>query len=147
MSRFSTSIIVHKPLERIFHLVLCERTMPLWISGFQKIELLHGKPGKAQSKYILTIEDRGKLVEVKHDLVEIRKFELIRLRMEHPDVITYSDIVFESMGNKTKIECHVQVEGKGFAVKMAIGIVKGILQIRQEKDYRAFKRVIEQSKG
>ncbi len=145
MGTFNTSVIVRKPLDRTFPLLLCESTMPLWISGFKSIELLHGEVRQANSKYLLHVEDRGRIVKVKQDILEITDLELIRTRLEHPDVITYSDIHFEAIGQQTKISCHVKVHGKGFAVKMAMGIAKSILRSRQEKDYKRFKQVLEQA--
>lgn len=145
MSSIQTIITIAKPLRKAFDAFLDENLMAQWVSGFQKIEIIRGEPRKQHSKYIMTLEQDGKPVAVTQELVEIIDMKYIYVRMEHPDVLTYSEISFDNINNNsTKIHCLTKIHGKGFKIKMLMPVVKTILDTRQQKDYRLFRELLEQ---
>jgi hypothetical protein len=68
------------------------------------------------------------------------------LHMEHPELIMISEIIFNNADGKTELLCKAEITGKNLKVKLAMPIVKSILESRNEKDYRAFKKAVEKIK-
>lgn len=144
MSSIQTIISIKKPIKKTFDSFLDEALMAQWVSGFQKIEIIRGEPKKQHSKYILTLELDGKPVAVTQEIVEVIENEYLYLRMEHPEIITYSEISFTSENvDTTKVFCNCKVMGKGFKIKMLMPVVKNILDVRQQRDYKIFREVLE----
>jgi hypothetical protein len=145
MSSIQTIITVKKPIRKTFDSFLDENLMTQWISGFQKIELIRGEPKKQHSKYILTLEFEGKPVAVTQEIVEVVDHQFLYIRMEHPDIITYSEITFNPTSiDTTKVHCLSKIMGKGFKIKMLMPVVKSILDTRQQKDYQLFRNLLEE---
>lgn len=145
MSSIQTIITVKKPIRKTFDSFLDENLMTQWISGFQKIELIRGEPKRQHSKYILTLEFDGKPVAVTQEIVEVIDQQFLYIRMEHPDIITYSEIAFNPINtDTTKIHCLSKIMGKGFKIKMLMPVVKSILDTRQQKDYQLFRNLLEE---
>jgi hypothetical protein len=145
MSSIQTIITVKKPIRKTFDSFLDENLMTQWVSGFQKIELIRGEPKKQHSKYILTLEFEGKPVAVTQEIVEVVDQQFLYIRMEHPDIITYSEITFNSTSiDTTKVHCLSKIMGKGFKIKMLMPVVKSILDTRQQKDYQLFRSLLEE---
>jgi uncharacterized membrane protein len=144
MSSIQTIITVNKPIKKTFDSFLDENFMAQWVSGFQKIEIIRGEPKQQHSKYILTLDFDGKLTAVTQEIVEIIDQQFIYIRMEHPDIITYSEISFNSTAiDSTKVHCLSKVMGKGFKIKMLMPVVKNILDSRQQRDYKMFRELLE----
>jgi hypothetical protein len=144
MSSIQTIITVNKPIKKTFDSFLDENFMAQWVSGFQKIEIIRGEPKQQHSKYILTIDFDGKLTAVTQEIVEIIDQQFLYIRMEHPDIITYSEISFSPTAiDSTKVHCLSKVMGKGFKIKMLMPVVKNILDSRQQRDYKTFRELLE----
>lgn len=144
MNSVQTIISVEKPLRKAFEAFLDENIMQHWIAGFQKIEIIRGEPRKQHSKYILTLELDGKPIAVTQEIVEIIDGQYIYTRMEHPEIITYSEISFDALNSQvTKIHCLTKIHGKGLKIKMLMPVVKTILDKRQQQDYKNFRNIIE----
>lgn len=143
MSGFVTKVKVNKPVEHTFGLFLDERTMAHWISGFRGIEILSGKPRSADSLYRMMIDFNGEALQIYQKLLEVERNERLFVQMEHPEFITYSEILFEQAGLTTEMLCKVKIEGKNLKMKLAMPLVKSILEIRNKKDYQVFKQVAE----
>ncbi len=145
MHAISTIVSVNKPLYKTFEMFLDEHLMGQWVSGFQKIELIRGEPKKQHSKYIMTLVHDNRPVAVTQELVEIIDNQFLYFRMEHPDIITYSEINFHSVSvDVTNIHCISKIHGKGFKTKIMMPVVKTILESRQQRDYNLFRSLVEQ---
>lgn len=144
MSTIQTIVTVNKPIKKTFNSFLDENFMSQWISGFQKIEIIRGEPKQQHSKYILTLDFEGKLTAVTQEIVEVIDQQFLYIRMEHPDVITYSEISFSPISiDSTKVHCLCKVMGKGFKIKMLMPVIKSVLDTRQQKDYKKFRELLE----
>ncbi len=144
MSTIQTIVTINKPIRKTFDSFLDESYMSQWVSGFQKIELIRGEPKKQHSKYILTLDFEGKPVAVTQEIIELIDDEYLCLRMEHPEIITYSEITFSSINvDATKVFCNCKIVGKGFKIKMLMPVVKNILDARQQRDYKVFREILE----
>jgi hypothetical protein len=143
MCGFVTKVKVNKPVEHTFRLFLDEEMMAHWISGFKGIEILSGKPRSAESLYRMMIDFNGEALQIYQKILEVHQNERLLIHMEHPEFITYSEILFEEAGTGTDLLCKVKIEGKNLKMKLAMPFVKSILVSRNEKDYMVFKQVAE----
>lgn len=143
MAGFVTKVRVNKSAENIFRLYLDEAIMPHWISGFKGIEILRGEPRATDSFYRMYLDYNGENLQLYQKLLEVCPHEKLLVQMEHPDFITYSEILFRQAGEVTELCCKVKIEGKNLKVKLALPFVKSILEERNQKDYMVFKQVVE----
>lgn len=114
-----------------------------WVSGFKGIEILSGKPRSADSLYRMMIDFNGENLHIYQKLLEVEHNVRLFVQMEHPEFITYSEILFEQAGLATEMFCKVKIEGKSIKMKLAMPLVKAILESRNNKDYQVFKKVAE----
>src|SRR5687767_13519993 len=112
MSSFVTKVQVNKPVGHTFRLFLDEEMMAHWISGFKGIEILQGKPRQAESFYRMMIHFDGADVQIYQKILEMEMNERLLVQMEHPEFLTYSEILFKKTGNATEVFCRVKIEGK-----------------------------------
>ena len=117
--------------------------MAHWISGFKGIEILRGEPREVESFYRMMIQFDGEDVHIYQKLLEVEHDERLLIQMEHPEFLTYSEIFFKQVGRATELFCKVKIEGKNLKMKLAMPLVKSILESRNEKDYLVFKEVVE----
>jgi len=143
MSSFVTKVRVNKPVGHTFRLFLDEEMMAHWISGFKEIQILQGKPRKAESFYRMMIHFDGEDVLIYQKLLEVEHNKRLLVQMEHPEFLTYSEISFKRVGRATQVFCEVNIEGKNLKMKLAMPLVKSILESRNENDYMIFKKVAE----
>ncbi len=146
MAKFSTKVQVNKPVEHTFDRFLDEQTMAHWITGFKGIEILRGEPREPDSLYRMMIHFNGEDLLIYQKLIEVHPNEKLLVEMEHPEFVTWSEILFYQTGFATQIECTSKIQGKTFRVKLALPLVKNILESRNEKDYQVFKKIIEKNK-
>ena len=137
---------MNKPADHTFNYFLDETIMDKWISGFRGIEILRGNPREVESLYKMMILYNGKEVEVFQKIENMTPHEHLLLRMEHPELITYSDITFIDNGPVTEMSCKVKVVCKKLHLKLAMPLVKSVLETRNNKDYTNFKKVVEKRK-
>jgi len=143
MAGFVTRVEVNKPVGQTFRLYLDESIMPQWISGFKGIEILRGKPREADSFYRMLIHFNGEDLHIYQKLLEVNPHERLLIQMEHPEFFTYSEILFSPCGKATELNCKVKIEGKNVKIKLAMPLVKSILECRNEQDYQVFKKIVE----
>ena len=146
MSGFVTKVMVNKPVGHTFRLFLDEEIMAQWVSGFKAIEILSGKPRTADSLYRMLIHFNGEDFQIYQKLLEVEKDERVHVQMEHPEFITYSEIMFSKSGLSTEMLCKVKIEGKNVKMKLAMPLVKSVLESRNEKDYLVFKKIAEKKR-
>lgn len=144
MNEINTIITVKKPLRITFDSFLDESIMSQWIRGFQNIEIIRGEPRKQHSKYILSLIMDNKPVVVTHEITAIIDLKYLCLRMEHPDLITYSEINFSTdIHGHSQVHCLSKIMGKGLRIKVLMPIVKNIISQRQHRDYNVFRTLVE----
>ena len=120
--------------------------MKKWISGFKGIEILSGEPRAVESLYKMLIHFNGEISEIYQKILEMQHNQRLLLHMEHPELIMVSEILFSGSEDITEIACNVEIVGKNLKINLAMPIVKSILESRNEKDYLAFKKVVEKIK-
>ena len=120
MAEFVTKVRVNKPVGHTFRVFLDEGTMAKWVSGFKGIEIVSGKPRKVDSLYRMMINFDGEVLQTYQKLLEVKEDERLLVQMEHPEFITYSEILFSKAGAATEMLCKVKIEGKTVKMKFAI---------------------------
>lgn len=66
-----TTIIINKPIKEVWHFFEDPDNLKLWLSGFQKVELVSGVPGTPGPKAKHYFLERAKELVLDEEIIEV----------------------------------------------------------------------------
>lgn len=144
MPEFQTKIKIDKPINQVYSSFTNIEKMKSWLSGFQSVEILSGKPNEIGSQYKLTITENGKEIVMYEKVTALTENEEFAFTMEHDAMTSHSRVRFVPLNNhSTEILIAVEIHGKGLVWKLVVPTIISTIKNRQENDLKKFKTMIE----
>lgn len=145
MVTYSTTINIEKSLSEVYAYMSDLDKAPEWITGLERTELLEGAPGKANTSVKYYFRENGKIVEFFERVISVIPEKKIASDMENKLVTLRSIIDFTALdGQKTRVQIHNEVRGKGLLMRLFLPFTKGMMTKRQNQDLGNLKAKLEQ---
>ena len=144
--KYTTSILINAPIQKVVQLWQNEAYFNQWQDGFKSMELLEGIPNTvgAKSKIILDGDRRIELIET--ILVNNLPTEKTAL-YEHIHMINTQTSRFESIGtDKTRYISEVEyLQFNGLMIKLMAFLFPSKFKAQSQKWMNQFKEFVERS--
>lgn len=140
-----TIVEVDAPLEHTFAVFNEPSNLPLWLTGFRKIEYLRGEENKPGSYYRLTMVEDGREFIMTEQLIALVENEHVATRMESDMLTSEINFWFEPTGTGTRITANQEFAGKGPFWKSMLWFSKKEMKARQHDDLQRLKVLVEKS--
>ena len=141
--RFSTNIIVNRPITKVFEFFRNPRNLRLWVKDLKQFKTQKGKRSKEGDTGILVFEDKEGILEVSEIIETYERNERVVTQLSHKGMDSTIEVKFLDLGETTKILVKTQVKLKPWAANFFALFMKGEMQRQQEGDYRRLKKALE----
>lgn len=140
---YESRIEIEKPVVIVYNAFTNYTLMDNWLTGFQKIEQLEGKPGAIGSKYLLTLKKNDDSFTVIENVVDAQEYERLIVRGEQETMWVLSTIKFRSYHSITEIIFLRSVKGKNLIWRSLLPFYKNQMEQELAKDLINLKNVLE----
>jgi uncharacterized protein YndB with AHSA1/START domain len=143
MIKVEKSVIIHKPVEEVFHFVTAEGNYTKWQAGVQEV-LDQGPRNTVGSQYIEVRKFMGQEMRTTLEMTEFVPNTRFETKVVKGPVPYVASMTFESVDGGTKVTICVDGEPKGF-FKLAEGMVASQLDKSLAEDASKLKEILESS--
>ncbi len=110
---FTHEVIIHRPVQRVWHFIFEPDNLKQWADGFLEHEQIRGNCREEGSLALHRYRLMGRIFEATEQVIEIRAYELMRLKQIMRGQITDVEMVLEELSeNEVKFTmtytCHMQ---------------------------------------
>jgi len=138
-----TIVEIDAPVELTFAVFNDHSNLPLWLTGFRKIEYLRGEENQPGSYYRLTMVEDGREVIKTEQIIELVENEHFAMTVESNRLASETNFWFEPIGNATRITANAEYAGKGPFWKSVLWFSKQDIKSRQQDDLQRLKVLVE----
>jgi len=139
-----TTITVNKPVAKAFDIFNDTTNMPKWLTGFQSMETVSGRPNEVGSRFRLTFSEGGTDIVMTEEVTAFRPGELIAFRMESDMMENNTTVRFApSGGGGTEITGTTVMDGKGVVWGALLPLMKPMIEERSAADYGKLRDLID----
>lgn len=131
------------PLELTFAVFRDSDNLPLWLTGFRKIEYLRGEENQPGSYYRLTMVEDGRETIMTRQITALVENEHFAMAVESNMLTSEANFWFEAIGDATRITANSEYAGKGPFWKSVLWFSKQEIQSRQQDDLERLKVLVE----
>ena len=143
--RFRTQVKVGVPVAAAFAGYTDEARLGSWVTNFVRIQQLRGEPNSVGSFSRLTLTEDGRDVIITREIVAFEENDRVAYDLEHSNMMTSVDVLFEPDASGTSIAALQTVRGKGLFWQALLRLRKGTMQEQQRTDMRRLKAMLESS--
>jgi len=134
---------IDAPLELTFAMFRDPDNLPLWMSGFRKIEYLRGEENQPGSYYRLTMVEDGREIIMTEQITALVENEHFAMAIESNMLVSEANFWFEPSGDGSRITANSEYAGKGPFWKSMLWFSKDEIRARQDDDLRRLKVLVE----
>lgn len=146
MAKFTSEIIVKRPLKEVWGKYMDPANHSRWISGYRSSEPIQGNHGEEGSRHRYVIAHNGRDVTMEQTVTAVRQNEEFAYVMRAPAVVSEVWVDFSERGpDATKVIWNATVKGSGLVSSMGLLFSSGGARKRVEADLSSFKKFVESS--
>jgi len=134
---------INAPIENVWVVLMNPHNLQHWLTGFVSVKHVSGIIGEAGSTSQLKFMERGKEMDITETVWFVKPQQQYTSKMTHDTFETESDIRLISFGHRTELIQTVQFSPKGFAMKLFMPIMKGVMKKRMANELLKLKNFIE----
>jgi len=134
---------IDAPLELTFAEFNDPDNLPLWLTGFRKIEYLRGEENQPGSYYRLTMVEDGREIIMTEQIIASVENEHFAMTLESNMLVIEANYWFAPIGNITRVTANSEYAGKGPFWKSVLWFSKEEMRTRQQDDLRRLKVMVE----
>ena len=140
---FQNGIDIAAPVEQTWIVFHDPERMPLWLSGFVKIEYLRGEPAEVGSYYRLTFKEGDREMVMTEQITRVEENERFGMNFETGMMTADTLVTFQPIPQGTRIASETTVRGKGIFWQSMLLWYRDEMQSRQQGDLERLKGVVE----
>ena len=142
MAKIQQSITINQPVEQVFAFVRDTRNTTRWHPSLTEARATLEGPAQVGTQITEVRTFIGCKMMSTFEIVEMEPNKRIVMKSESGPFPLKVTMTFESLGNATRITLEADTEPKGF-LKLADGMIAGMLKKELETDLSAAKHVVE----
>jgi uncharacterized protein YndB with AHSA1/START domain len=142
MAKIQQSITINQPVEQVFGFVRDTRNTTRWHPSLTEARATLDGPAQVGTQITEVRTFIGRKMESTFEIVEMEPNTRIVMKSESGPFPLKVTMTFETLGNATRITLEADTEPKGF-LKLADGMIAGMLKKELETDLSAAKHVVE----
>lgn len=140
---YETSVEVARPVDQVWAAFMDPARMDRWLAGLREVQPLAGPPGEVGSTARLVFVEDGEEMRVDETILRRIEGEELAFAMDN-DVLTGSASVrFTPVGDRTRITCVNDVEGKGPVWRSILALTQGVMEDHQVADFERLAALVE----
>ena len=147
---YGHEISVNKPIEEAWAVSQDETKYPLWLEGFQSMELLEGEPFQVGSKYKVIVNpgDGQPEFEMIETIVSIKDFDHVEMHFDS-EFMDFEQVISVAESNgQTTLKTDSKVIGKNLMMRSMFAVMEtlgGLFTAQETKNLENLKIVIEEN--
>lgn len=142
--RFSTDIVIERPITEVYRFVLQPNNMKRWMKGFQEFRPVKGRPRKTGSMAIQVFrEPDDSTTEVREEVLNLTPNQSLQLLLTHKNMDSTVYYRFLDLGEHTRLRVDVSTRLKPRIFSLLTLFVKGPMRRRQQEDLLRLKKHLE----
>jgi len=139
-----TTVIINKPVKKVWEFFKNPDNLKRWLGGFQRFEHISGTPGTAGAKAKHYFLERGKELVLDEEIMEVIPEKKFAGKLSSPMMVKTVTNYFNDLGNdQTEYSLSSDTQFKGFFWKQVGPLMKSEFKKRQEKNLQTLKQVLE----
>ena len=142
MAKIQQTVTINRPIEHVFAFVRDTRNTTRWHPSLSEARATPDGPAQVGTQITEVRTFIGRKRESTFEIVELEPNRRIVMKSESGPFPLKVTMTFESLGNATRIALEADAEPKGF-LKLADGMIAGIVKKELETDLSAAKQVVE----
>lgn len=140
---YENEITVNKSAKESWAVMSDESSLPKWIKGFKKIELIEGTPNTVGAVSNVYIEEQGEEMIMKETVTAVKENEHLAMTFTMDFMDMDYDIYFKEQNGKTVITSKSTTTGNGMIAKSMISFMKGSMEAQEDENLMNLKNLIE----
>lgn len=140
---YSSSIEIDAPIELVFEKFSDTNTMPKWVSGINKLELVSGKATQVGSTWKATSPESSEH-SVIFTLTAFQQPELFAYHLKSEKQQMFSTTSFRSVNGKTRLTVNNKIRANSLLWKSMLYLARDAMRDRNIYDLSKLKLLCEQ---
>jgi uncharacterized protein YndB with AHSA1/START domain len=142
---YEVSVIVNKPIEKVFEAFNNHTELEKWIPAVKSFEPIEEKPGMVGSTYkMVVIDANGNDFEMIETVTAFEKDKRVGLEFDAQGMLKTDDIIFVSKDNMTTITNKATCKGTSYILKCTFPYMKGMFKKSDQESLDGFKKYAEE---
>jgi len=142
-TKYTTEIVVDKPIEEVFTAFNDIRKSDNWIPEFKSVEVIDEKLGKVGSTYKITLDNNGQEIIMKEKILAFIPNEKVTLNYSVEGMLKMNDFNFVAQENKTKITQKSTCKSTRYLMSCMFPFFKSKFKVQDQGYLNNFKSYIE----
>ena len=142
MAKIQQSVTINQPVEQVFAFMSDTRNTTRWHPSVSEARATLEGPAQIGTQVTEVRTLLGRKMELTFEIVELEPNKRIVMKSVSGPLPLNITITFESLGNATSITLDAVTEDSGL-LKLADGVIEGMLKKDMEADLSTAKHVIE----
>jgi len=141
---FTHEVTIQRPIQRVWHFILETDNLKQWADGYLGYEQINGNPREEGSSSIHRYHVMGSLFEVTEEVIEIRTYELMRLKQIMRGQISEVETTLTEVNeNEVKVKMTYTFHMQNAFYRLIASLTKSIHRRRIVKIVEKLKTILE----
>jgi uncharacterized protein YndB with AHSA1/START domain len=142
--KFTHEVIIQRPVQRVWHFIFEPHNLKQWADGFLDYEQIKGNPREEGSLALHKYRLMGRIFEVTEQVIEIRAYELMRLKQIMRGQITDVEMILEELSeNEVKLTMTYTFHMQNALYRFILFMTKSINRRKVIKIVEKLKTLLE----
>lgn len=142
---YECQVEVNKPANVCWAVMSDESTLPKWIDGFKRTELISGKKGDVGAVSKMYVTEGGEEVMMEETITVSIPNQKMAMNFNMDFMNMEYEMIFNEEGDKTKIITKSTTIGNGVFAKSIISFMPSAMKEQETKNLNNLKKLIEES--
>lgn len=142
-TKYSSEIVVDKPIKEVFTKFNDVETFKEWLPDIKSIETINENPQKIGSTYKMIVDNQGQGLEIIEEIVAYVSNEKITLRFTSDEMLKIDDYNFIAQENQTKIVQNSTISSKSYMLACTFPWFKSKFKVMSQNYMVRFKQFVE----
>jgi uncharacterized protein YndB with AHSA1/START domain len=142
---YKSQITVNKSAKEAWAVMSDEESLPQWINGFQRTELVSGSNNTVGAVSNVYVVEGGKEMVMKETITAIKPYEQLAMTFSMDMMDMDYEMLFEEQDGKTSITSNTTAKGNGIIYKSLISFMPSAMKKQEDENLGKLKKLIEQN--
>jgi len=139
---YESEIVVDKSAAESWAVMSDESTLPKWIEGYIRSELVSGKPDEIGAVSNVYVDENGSEMMMQETVTDVKLNELLAMTFTMDFMDMDYEALFNEKDGKTTITSRSTTKGNGLFAKSLISFMPGAMKAQEDKNMNSLKTLI-----
>lgn len=140
---YECEVSVNKSAEQAWAVMTDDSTLPQWINGFKKTELVSGTANTVGAVSKIYIEENGQEMTMQETIKSIKANNHIAMNFSMDFMDMDYEISFKEEAGKTLIRSKSTTKGNGIMAKSIVSFMPSSMKKQEQENLTRLKKLIE----